>query len=144
MKSYVAPAWSSVDHKLEELDLEEERREKKLSKKTLENDESNELENDSQIENNEKVKGSEDDEESEDYDESLYCVACDKSFKSAKSFQNHEKSKKHKENIELLKKHMKEEDMNLFFDKSQTLNQDKNSDENDEEDNYESNEVKQK
>lgn len=33
----------------------------------------------------------------------LYCVACNKVFKTEKAFQNHEKSKKHKENIELIK-----------------------------------------
>jgi DnaJ homolog subfamily A member 5 len=44
----------------------------------------------------------------------LYCVACDKAFKSAKSFANHENSKKHRDNVELLKKHMKEEDASLF------------------------------
>lgn len=36
----------------------------------------------------------------------LYCVACNKVFKTEKAFQNHEKSKKHKENIELIKVEM--------------------------------------
>jgi len=36
----------------------------------------------------------------------LYCVACNKVFKTEKAFQNHEKSKKHKENIDLIKVEM--------------------------------------
>ena len=49
----------------------------------------------------------------------LYCVACNKDFKSLKSFQNHEGSKKHKQNVELVKKSMTEEERN--FQKSQNL-----------------------
>lgn len=41
----------------------------------------------------------------------LYCVACNKVFKTEKAFQNHEKSKKHKENIELIKYEMYDEEM---------------------------------
>ncbi|PSN52406.1 DnaJ subfamily C member 21 [Blattella germanica] len=37
---------------------------------------------------------------------SLYCVACNKVFKTEKAFQNHENSKKHKENVEILKTSM--------------------------------------
>ncbi|KAG5899883.1 hypothetical protein JTB14_012346 [Gonioctena quinquepunctata] len=48
-----------------------------------------------------------DDEESFD---NLYCVACNKMFKTPKAFQNHENSKKHKENVEILKDSMLEEE----------------------------------
>lgn len=48
-------------------------------------------------------------EEEEELDE-LYCVACDKCFKSDKAFANHEKSKKHKENVQFLKEAMEEEE----------------------------------
>lgn len=48
--------------------------------------------------------GSEDDEE-----EYLFCVACDKNFKSEKALSNHEKSKKHKENVELIKEQLAED-----------------------------------
>ena len=115
MKTYVEPEWSAVDKKLEELDLEEKL--KSIKKTNTRQDEE---------------KNSDDEEEEEDddeFDESLYCVACDKSFKAEKSFQNHEKSKKHKENIELLKKHMKEEDAALLFGKNV---EEKNSDSNEE------------
>ncbi|KAF7272050.1 hypothetical protein GWI33_015136 [Rhynchophorus ferrugineus] len=40
----------------------------------------------------------------------LYCVACNKVFKNPKAFENHESSKKHKENIEILTQVMLEEE----------------------------------
>lgn len=40
----------------------------------------------------------------------LYCVACNKSFKNISSFENHESSKKHRENIQKLKKQMMHEE----------------------------------
>uniref|UniRef100_A0A6M2CQV5 DnaJ homolog subfamily C member 21 n=2 Tax=Rhipicephalus microplus TaxID=6941 RepID=A0A6M2CQV5_RHIMP len=55
------------------------------------------------------VDSATDDSEDEDPDE-LYCVACDKCFKSDKAFANHEKSKKHKENVQFLKEAMQEEE----------------------------------
>lgn len=48
-------------------------------------------------------------EEVEDYD-SLYCPACKKLFKSDKAFVNHENSKKHKDNVEILRQTLLEED----------------------------------
>ena len=48
-------------------------------------------------------------EEGSDSDEDIqrfYCIACEKSFKSEKALTNHEKSKKHKENVELIKQEM--------------------------------------
>ncbi|XP_047103483.1 dnaJ homolog subfamily C member 21 [Schistocerca piceifrons] len=42
-------------------------------------------------------------EEVDDDDDGLYCFVCQKLFKSEKSFANHENSKKHKENLELMK-----------------------------------------
>lgn len=49
----------------------------------------------------------------------LYCVACNKKFNSLNAFQNHELSKKHKQNVELVKKTMTEEENN--FQKSQNI-----------------------
>ncbi|BES92797.1 unnamed protein product [Nesidiocoris tenuis] len=40
----------------------------------------------------------------------LYCIACDKLFKSEKAFSNHENSKKHKENVQSINDMMQEED----------------------------------
>jgi len=51
------------------------------------------------------------DESDQDEDpDSLYCIACDKSFKTDKAFSNHEKSKKHKENVSLLKEVMQSQE----------------------------------
>lgn len=44
------------------------------------------------------------------YVDDLYCVACNKSFKNASSYENHESSKKHRENTERLRKRMQHED----------------------------------
>ncbi|XP_076751906.1 dnaJ homolog subfamily C member 21 [Xylocopa sonorina] len=43
-------------------------------------------------------------------DNSLYCVACNKIFKTHKAFSNHENSKKHKDNITTMKASMVKED----------------------------------
>nr|XP_060617363.1 dnaJ homolog subfamily C member 21 [Anolis sagrei ordinatus] len=43
------------------------------------------------------------------YDD-LYCPACDKSFKTDKAMKNHEKSKKHREMVALLRQQLEEED----------------------------------
>uniref|UniRef100_A0AAG5DER6 DnaJ homolog subfamily C member 21 n=1 Tax=Anopheles atroparvus TaxID=41427 RepID=A0AAG5DER6_ANOAO len=43
------------------------------------------------------------------YVDDLYCVACDKMFSNRSSYENHESSKKHKQNVELLRKQMREE-----------------------------------
>jgi len=44
----------------------------------------------------------------------FYCIACEKTFKSEKALSNHEKSKKHKNNVELIKNEMEEEIANEF------------------------------
>lgn len=50
------------------------------------------------------------DSESETEDvNNLYCIACNKIFKTPKSFENHESSKKHKENVDKLKTTLLEE-----------------------------------
>lgn len=46
--------------------------------------------------------GDDDDDRVRD-DDPFLCVACNKLFKTQKAFENHEKSKKHKENVEMLK-----------------------------------------
>jgi len=65
---------------------------------------------DSEDDEEEEVMGEEENEEDlEDLDE-LYCVACDKLCKSLAAKENHETSKKHKENMAKLIEEMKEED----------------------------------
>ncbi|XP_075226551.1 uncharacterized protein LOC142327403 [Lycorma delicatula] len=46
--------------------------------------------------------------EENEIDKNLYCVACNKLFKTTKAFQNHESSKKHKEKIQILKETMQD------------------------------------
>ncbi|XP_077050254.1 dnaJ homolog subfamily C member 21 isoform X2 [Siphateles boraxobius] len=51
--------------------------------------------------------------EMDDYYDDLYCPACDKSFKSDKAMKNHEKSKKHREMVALLRQQLEKEDKSL-------------------------------
>ncbi|CAM1325383.1 DNAJC21 (predicted), partial [Pycnogonum litorale] len=53
------------------------------------------------------------DKTTDDDDDGLYCVACEKAFRNQKGMENHIKSKKHKENFELLKTLMEEEEISL-------------------------------
>lgn len=46
-------------------------------------------------------------------DQDLYCIACDKFFSNPSSFKNHEESKKHKQNVSLIKQEMEEEETNF-------------------------------
>nr|XP_006199718.1 dnaJ homolog subfamily C member 21 [Vicugna pacos] len=57
-------------------------------------------------------KESDEGEDTELYDD-LYCPACDKSFKTEKALRNHEKSKKHREMVALLKQQLEEEEANF-------------------------------
>lgn len=66
-------------------------------------------------------------EEEEEYDDNLYCVACNKVFKTPKTFKNHELSKKHKENVIVLKQEMyNEEDKDSFYEESGILSDEAN------------------
>lgn len=47
-------------------------------------------------------------------DDTFYCPACEKAFKTAKAYENHERSKKHKDNVLSLKTHMAEDELNLL------------------------------
>lgn len=44
----------------------------------------------------------------------LYCVACEKSFRTVKAMKNHQGSKKHQENVEILKEAMQDDELHLF------------------------------
>ncbi|VDM59569.1 unnamed protein product [Angiostrongylus costaricensis] len=50
------------------------------------------------------------DSENDEGEELLFCVVCDKSFKTVNAMVNHENSKQHKKQLTELKRHMKEED----------------------------------
>lgn len=98
--------WSAIDQHLEELEIEEKKKIKKKDVVKKPKEEENDVE---ASEDDNEIKDQEQELDESDYDDSLYCVACDKSFRSEKAFQNHERSKKHKENVDALKKHMREE-----------------------------------
>lgn len=78
----------------------------------------------------EEVESGEDEDEEEYYDD-LFCVACNKSFKSEKTFVNHEKSKKHKENVVFLREEMTAD--NAGIDGNELLGDDNISDEEEQE-----------
>ncbi|KAI6208175.1 hypothetical protein M3Y96_00087000 [Aphelenchoides besseyi] len=59
---------------------------------------------------------SDDEEESNNF----FCIVCEKKFKNAKSFANHERSKKHKDAVAKLKEFMVEDDHRLFEDDQST------------------------
>ncbi|KAI8127190.1 DnaJ like protein subfamily C member 21 [Lucilia cuprina] len=53
-----------------------------------------------------------------EYIDELYCVACNKEFKTGKAFANHETSKKHRDNIEKLKIEMQDEEHSYKTDEN--------------------------
>ncbi|KAL4822620.1 hypothetical protein H8958_008884 [Nasalis larvatus] len=65
-----------------------------------------------ELKDGEDGKNSDEAEDTELYDE-LYCPACDKSFKTEKAMKNHERSKKHREMVALLKQQLEEEEENF-------------------------------
>lgn len=67
--------------------------------------------------------------EMDDYYDDLYCPACDKSFKSDKAMKNHEKSKKHREMVALLRQQLKEEDKSLSHNSAEREEEEDEDDE---------------
>ncbi|XP_025830253.1 dnaJ homolog subfamily C member 21-like [Agrilus planipennis] len=61
----------------------------------------------------EQLSDSEEDQEDSEDENSLYCVACNKIFKTPKALQNHEASKKHKENLQILQETMLDEENDI-------------------------------
>lgn len=64
----------------------------------------------------EELSNSENELEETETDNNLYCVACNKIFKTPKAFANHESSKKHKEKVAALKLLMEEEEDDIDDD----------------------------
>lgn len=63
-----------------------------------------------------------DDKKTTEDDDALYCIACNKVFKTQKAFTNHENSKKHKENVSMMK------DFYIDEEKSGEISDESNSD----------------
>ncbi|XP_044265079.1 dnaJ homolog subfamily C member 21 [Tribolium madens] len=70
----------------------------------------------------EEFSNSEEEEDGE-VKEGSYCVACNKLFKTPKALENHESSKKHKENVERLREIMLEEDENCLEEEFEDLSE---------------------
>ncbi|XP_011310228.1 dnaJ homolog subfamily C member 21 [Fopius arisanus] len=63
----------------------------------------------------EEISGDEDDEDEVIDSNALYCVACNKIFKTQKAFSNHENSKKHRDNVVTMKIAMVEDDETFAY-----------------------------
>ncbi|XP_058272031.1 dnaJ homolog subfamily C member 21 isoform X2 [Hemibagrus wyckioides] len=74
--------------------------------------------------------------ELDDLYDDLYCPACDKSFKTDKAMKNHEKSKKHREMVALLRQQLQEEEEALSLN-SPERNGEENKDEEEEDEDEE-------
>ncbi|CAF1085171.1 unnamed protein product [Adineta ricciae] len=77
----------------------------------LENSVKNQFQ-EAKMNNNDEDQNDNPDDSDDDINE-LYCVACNKSFKSDKAFLNHENSRKHKEFVQLMKAHIQQENEDL-------------------------------
>ncbi|CAF1274747.1 unnamed protein product [Rotaria sordida] len=72
--------------------------------------------------NQSRIENDDDDDDSADDLNELYCVACNKSFKSDKAFLNHEKSRKHKDFVLLMKAHIQQENEQLLLNNEDQTN----------------------
>jgi len=63
----------------------------------------------------------EDNDEEDNENDALYCIACNKIFKTGKAFMNHENSRKHKEKVNIIK-HIIDNDENHQYNSSQEDN----------------------
>ncbi|XP_062867329.1 dnaJ homolog subfamily C member 21 [Trichomycterus rosablanca] len=60
-----------------------------------------------------------DGDEMEDVYDDMYCPACDRSFKTDKAMKNHEKSKRHREMVALLRQQLQDEDESLSLNSAE-------------------------
>ncbi|KAI8367800.1 hypothetical protein EDC96DRAFT_146511 [Choanephora cucurbitarum] len=60
-------------------------------------------------------------EEVEEEISEFYCVVCDKAYKSERQFKSHELSKRHMDNLELLREEMLKDDAHFDFDNQEEL-----------------------
>ncbi|XP_054163091.1 dnaJ homolog subfamily C member 21-like [Oppia nitens] len=107
LENYQESEWTSMaalEDNLKEIEqhLDDEHNKKKKSKKSRKL-----VDNTDTIED---MNGENEDEDDNEYEDNLYCIACDKAFKSDKAFANHENSKKHKTNIAFLRQQLESDD----------------------------------
>ncbi|XP_055102682.1 dnaJ homolog subfamily C member 21 isoform X2 [Symphalangus syndactylus] len=106
-EQYREQSWMTMANLEKELQEMEARYEKEFG----DGSDENEME-EHELKDGEDGKDSDEAEDTELYDD-LYCPACDKSFKTEKAMKNHEKSKKHREMVALLKQQLEEEEENF-------------------------------
>ncbi|XP_014995323.2 dnaJ homolog subfamily C member 21 isoform X1 [Macaca thibetana thibetana] len=106
-EQYREQSWMTMANLEKELQEMEARYEKEFG----DGSDENEME-EHELKDGEDGKNSDEAEDAELYDD-LYCPACDKSFKTEKAMKNHEKSKKHREMVALLKQQLEEEEENF-------------------------------
>uniref|UniRef100_A0A9L0S6J5 DnaJ heat shock protein family (Hsp40) member C21 n=1 Tax=Equus caballus TaxID=9796 RepID=A0A9L0S6J5_HORSE len=106
-EQYKEQSWMTVADLEKELQEMEARYEKEFG----DGSDEDELE-EHELKDEQDGKDSDEAEDAELYD-GLYCPACDKSFKTEKAMRNHEKSKKHREMVALLKQQLEEEEENF-------------------------------
>ncbi|KAI2537175.1 DnaJ heat shock protein family (Hsp40) member C21 [Homo sapiens] len=107
VEQYREQSWMTMANLEKELQEMEARYEKEFG----DGSDENEME-EHELKDEEDGKDSDEAEDAELYDD-LYCPACDKSFKTEKAMKNHEKSKKHREMVALLKQQLEEEEENF-------------------------------
>ncbi|XP_030048883.1 dnaJ homolog subfamily C member 21 isoform X2 [Microcaecilia unicolor] len=108
-EQYKEQSWITMSELEKELQQMEAEYEKEFGDGSDYSQEMKELEEEQQTEWQNDKASDEANEGSELYDE-LYCPACDKSFKTERSIKNHEKSKKHREMVALLRQQLEEEE----------------------------------
>ncbi|XP_029434850.1 dnaJ homolog subfamily C member 21 [Rhinatrema bivittatum] len=108
-EQYKEQSWITMSELEKELQQMEAQYEKEFGDGSDYSDEIQELEEEQQIEGQNDKASDEANEDAELFDE-LYCPACDKSVKTEKAMKNHEKSKKHREMVALLRQKMEEEE----------------------------------
>ncbi|XP_019938006.2 dnaJ homolog subfamily C member 21 isoform X2 [Paralichthys olivaceus] len=111
-EEYKEQSWASMS----ELEKELQQIEAQYGEEFGDVSESEEEEQDVDTQEKNSEEGGEQPDEDEltiEYYDDLYCPACDKLFKSDKAMQNHEKSKKHREMVVLLRQQLEQEEDSL-------------------------------
>nr|XP_033788878.1 dnaJ homolog subfamily C member 21 isoform X2 [Geotrypetes seraphini] len=108
-EQYKEQSWITMSELEKELQQMEAEYEKEFGDGSDYSEEMRELKEEQQTEGQNDKANDDANEDSELYDE-LYCPACDKSFKTERAIKNHEKSKKHREMVALLRQQLEEEE----------------------------------
>ncbi|XP_034565392.1 dnaJ homolog subfamily C member 21 isoform X5 [Notolabrus celidotus] len=108
-EEYKEQSWAAMS----ELEKELQQMEAQYGEEFGDASESEDDELDAETQEKNDAEQADEDELMIDYYDDLYCPACDKSFKSDKAMKNHEKSKKHREMVALLRQQLQEEDDSL-------------------------------